>query len=153
MKQGVGLLLLMVCGISSLSMVGCVPVGVWVREDLRPIAKAAHDDARDDAKIDACLWLSGGFCLGIGGGCLLGSVGIVAAYFYEPSPSPARLVGKPPEYVDLYVSTYKAERNITALSGAFLGCAAGAVVAGCLVTPWATALGTYVGRIADKSGW
>ena len=134
-------------------MVGCVPVDVWIREDLRPIAKAARDDARDDAKIDGYLWLSGAFCLGIGGGCVFGSVGVVAAYFYEPSPPPTRLVGKPPEYVDAYVSMYKSERNKTALSGASLGCIAGAVVAGCLVTPWAAALGTYAGRIAHERGW
>ena len=102
--------------------------------------------------MDVCGWQVV-FCFGVSGGCLFGSLGVVAAYFYEPSPPPTRLVGKPPEYVDSYINMYKAERNKTALSGAFLGCTAGAIITGCLVTPWAAALGTVVGRMADKSGW
>ena len=109
MKKDVSSPLLIVFSIPLLSMVGCISImsDVWVCEDLRPIYETAHDDAHDDANVDRCMWLSGGLCLGVGGGCLLGSLGIVAAHFYEPSPPPTRLLGKPPEYVDFYVSNYK----------------------------------------------
>ena len=155
MKKDVSSPLLIVFSIPLLSMVGCISImsDVWVCEDLRPIYETAHDDAHDDAHVDRCLWLSGGLCLGVGGGCLLGSLGIVAAHFYEPSPPPTRLLGKPPEYVDFYVSNYREVRQNVALSAASIGCIAGAVTAGCLVTPWATVLGTFAGRIADGRGW
>jgi hypothetical protein len=155
MKKDVSSPLLIVFSIPLLSMVGCISImsDVWVREDLRPIYETAHDDAHDDAHVDRCLWLSGGLCLGFGGGCLLGPLGIVAAHFYEPSPPPTRLLGKPPEYVDFYVSNYREVRQNVALSAASIGCIAGAVTAGCLVTPWATVLGTFAGRIADGRGW
>ena len=113
-----------------------------------------HDAEADigiAGRVDTCLWLSGGFCLGISGGCLLGSVGIVAAGFYEPSPPPMRLVGKSPEYIDAYVVHYKAERTRSAVNGACLGCIAGAITAGVLVTPWAAVLGIF--EFADQRGW
>ena len=121
-----------------------------------PVATARDDastDVRTAATIDSCLWLSGGFGLGVGGGCLLGALGIVGARFYEPSPPPTRFIGKSPEYIDAYVARYKSTRNEVALSSACLGCIAGAITAGCLVTPWATALGVFAGRIADERGW
>ena len=113
----------------------------------------ASSDVRTVARFDSCLWLAGGFAFGIGGGCLLGSLGIVGAYFYQPSPSPTRLMGKPPEYIDAYVSRYKETRNNTALGGACLGCIVGTITAGCLVTPWAAALGVVAGRMVDERGW
>jgi hypothetical protein len=157
MKKDVSLLFLITWitfSILLLSMVGCVlPYMVESDENARQIGKAAYDDAHDDANVDRCMWLSGGLCLGFGGGCLLGPLGIVAAHFYEPSPPPTRLLGKPPEYVDFYVSNYREVRQNVALSAASIGCIAGAVTAGCLVTPWATVLGTFAGRIADGRGW
>ena len=62
-------------------------------------------------------------------------------------------MGKSPEYINAYVSRYKSIRNNAALGGACLGCIAGAIMAGCLVTPWATALGVGAGRMADERGW
>ena len=162
MKKDVSSLLLMVWIVFSISLlwvVECVSIiDTWPpRPPEGSLAATAIDDAEADvrtaARVDACLWLSGGFCLGISGGCLLGSLGIVGAAFYEPSPPPMRLVGKSPEYIDFYVAHYKAERIEAAFGGAGLGCIAGAVTAGCLVTPWATVLGTFAGRIADQRGW
>ena len=162
MKKDVRLLLLMgliVFSISLLLGVECVAIiDIWEvpAPEGSPVA-AARDDAKTDvataARVDVCLWLSGGFGLGFGGGCLLGSLGIVGAYFYQPSPPLTRFIGKSPEYIDAYIARYKRARNQVALSGAGLGCIAGAVTAGCLVTPWAAALGTFVGRIADERGW
>ena len=42
-------------------------------------------------------------------GCLLGVIGIIIAYVAEPSPPPARLMGKSPEYLAIYTATYKSE--------------------------------------------
>ena len=136
-------------------MVGCfLPYMTESDEKAYQIGEAGYNDGSDDADVNSCLWLSGGLCLGVGGGCLLGSLGVVAAFFYEPSPPPpTRLLGKPPEYVDVYVSNYKHARWMLALSGASLGCATGAIAAGCLVTPWSAALGTVVGRMVDERGW
>ncbi len=153
MKENISLLLLIASSISLLSMVGCVESYMTVSDkSLRQIAKAGHDDAYNDVN-DRYLWLSGGFCLGISGGCLLGTLGIVGAYFYQPSPPPMRLLGKPPEYIDVYVGYYKAAKNRIALSGACLGCAVGAIVAAVPRTPWAIPFGFFAGRIATERGW
>ena len=153
------LIALIVFSVSLLLGVECVAIiDVWeVPVPTGSPVAIARDDASSDvrtaAQFDACLWLVSGFGLGIGGGCLLGSVGIVGAYFYQPSPPLTRFIGKPPGYIDTYVARYKRERNEAALGGACLGCIVGTITAGCLVTPWATALGVVAGRMADERGW
>ena len=66
-----------------LSMAGCVPDTYYLTTDdyLSQIIETAKADAIVDAKIERWLWCSGGLCLGIGGGCLLGSLGIVGAFY------------------------------------------------------------------------
>ncbi len=65
-------------------------------------------------------------------------------YSYRPSPPLSRLVGKPPEYIAVYIDTYKEQRRSAAASAAIVGCTLGAATAGCLafagVSPWSTAL-------------
>lgn len=155
MRKEISLLLLTVFGTPLISIVGCVPDTYYMTEDegSRDIIEAAKVDADADANVERWLWCSGGLCLGVSGGCLLGSLGVVAAYFYEPSPPPMRLVGKSSEYIDLYVAHYKGQRNTDVLNSALIGCTTGAVVTGCLVTPWATVLGTFAGRIAAERRW
>ena len=113
-------------------------------EVLKQVAAAAEKDAESDADADGCLWFCSGFSLALGGGCLLGALSLVPAYSYRPSPPLTRLVGKPPEYISVYVDTYKEQRRSTAASAAIVGCTLGAATAGCLalagVTPWSTAL-------------
>jgi hypothetical protein len=113
-------------------------------EVLSQIATAAEHDADADADADGCLWFCSGFSLAFGGGCLLGSLSLIPAYSYRPSPPLSRLAGKPPEYIAVYIDTYKEERRSTAASAAIVGCALGAATAGCLafagVSPWSTAL-------------
>ena len=153
------LIALIVFSVSLLLGIECVAsIGSWEAPvpEGSPVAIGREDassDVRTAARFDSCLWLAGGFGLGIGGGCLLGALGIVGAYFYQPSPSPTRFIGKSPEYIDAYVARYKSTRNDVALNGACLGCIAGAITAGCLVTPWAAALGVFAGRMADERGW
>ena len=111
-------------------------------EVLKQITAAAKHDADVDA--DGCLWFCSGFSLALGGGCLLGSLSLVSSYSYRPSPPLSRLVGKPPEYIAVYIDTYKEQRRSDAASAAIVGCTLGAATAGCLalvgVSPWSTAL-------------
>ena len=113
-------------------------------EVLNQIAAAAKNDAESDADADGCLWFCSGFSLALGGGCLLGSLSLVSSYSYRPSPPLSRLVGKPPEYIAVYIDTYKEQRRSAAASAAVVGCTLGAATAGCLafagVSPWSTAL-------------
>ena len=113
-------------------------------EILTKITNAAEHDAGADANADGCLWFCGGFSLALGGGCLLGSLSLIPSYSYRPSPPLSRLVGKPPEYIAVYIDTYKERRRSAAASAAIVGCTLGAATAGCLalagVAPWSTAL-------------
>lgn len=113
-------------------------------EVLSQIAAAAEHDADADADADGCFWFCSGFSLALGGGCLLGVLSLVPSYSYRPSPPLSRLAGKPPEYIAVYIDTYKEERRSTAASAAIVGCTLGAATAGCLafagVSPWSTAL-------------
>ena len=47
----------------------------------------------------------------IGGYLLTTSVGIKTVYSYQPDPPAARFIGKSPEYIDTYISTYKSTRG------------------------------------------
>lgn len=111
---------------------------------LKRIANAAKHDANTDADEDGCLWFCSGFSLALGGGCLLGSLSLVSSYAYQPSPPLRRLVGKPPEYIAVYIDTYKEHRRSAAADAAIVGCTLGAATAGCLafagVSPWSRAL-------------
>ena len=113
-------------------------------EVLRQIANAAKHDANTDADEDACLWFCSGFSLALGGGCLLGSLSLIRVYSHRPSPPLNRLVGKPPEYISVYIDTYKEQRRSAASGAVVAGCALGTATAGCLafagVSPWSTAL-------------
>ena len=113
-------------------------------EALTQIAAAAENDAEADADADGCLWFCSGFSLALGGGCLLGTLSLIPSYSYRPAPPVHRLVGKPPEYIAVYLGTYKDHRALIASSTAIVGCTLGAATAGCLalagVAPWSTAL-------------
>ena len=91
-------------------------------EVLKQIAAAAESDAAEDAGAGECLWFCTGFSLALGGGCLLGALSLVGSYLYRPAPPLTRLVGKPPEYIAVYVDTYKDERRVSASSAAIIGC-------------------------------
>ena len=113
-------------------------------EVLKKIATAAKNDAEADANADGCLWFCSGFSLALGGGCLLGALSLIPSYSYRPAPPLTRLAGKSPEYIAVYIDTYKERRRSVAASAAIVGCTLGAATAGCLalvgVSPWSTAL-------------
>lgn len=89
---------------------------------------AAIQDAQND--VNKLLWGGGSFLLGIAGGCLLGSAGVIGASVYQPDPPAQRLIGKPPQYVLAYTKAYKAKVKRTQLRYASVGCMGGTVVAG-----------------------
>ena len=75
-------------------------------------------------------WFAGTFLTSIGLGCLGGSV-IVAVSQVVPAHPPAhRLIGKSPEYVITYTSTYEKETKSKRLLHTFTGCVGGSAIAG-----------------------
>lgn len=89
---------------------------------------AAERAAETDTK--QVLWIGGNFILGLAGGCVLGSVGLLGAHLYEPLVSASRLVGKSPEYILAYTSAYKTRSRDLQVRSAFIGCLGGSVVSG-----------------------
>jgi hypothetical protein len=61
-------------------------------------------------------------------GCL-GLIGILIAYVAEPTPPPARLLGKSPEYVANYANAYKSAGKSAQGKQAIIGCAVGTAIA------------------------
>ncbi|MCY3549347.1 MAG: hypothetical protein OXH39_02725 [Candidatus Poribacteria bacterium] len=110
------------------------------------IALAQEDqwelEARVSAKQDAeantnqVLWIGGNFLLGLAGGCVLGSVGLLGAHLYEPPVPASRLVGKSPEYISTYADAYKAKARDLQIRSAFIGCLGGSVVSGCVLASY-----------------
>lgn len=62
--------------------------------------------------------------------CLLPPAGLTGTYFYQPAPPLSRLVGKTPDYVSVYTSTYKSKRGNIQASWASAGCLSGGAVVG-----------------------
>ena len=54
-------------------------------------------------------------------GCLLGLIGVVIAYAVEPTPPPSRLMGKSPEYLTIYMQTYRSEGRSAQVRSALFG--------------------------------
>ena len=95
---------------------------------------AAERDAETDTS--QLLWIGGTFVLAAVGGCLLGSVGLLGAYIYDPPVPSHRLLGKSPEYVMFYTQAYKEKVENVQLRSSLLGCLGGTVVAVIIWTPY-----------------
>ncbi len=78
-------------------------------------AARAAMEATEDAKADenAALWFFAG--------CLLGVIGVVIAYVADPTPPAARLMGKSPEYLAIYMQTYRSEGRSAQVRSALWG--------------------------------
>jgi hypothetical protein len=82
--------------------------------------RAAAEGVQDaNADINGTLWFFVG-CLGL--------IGIAVAYLAEPSPPPARLMGKPPEYIMIYSTSYKSEGKSIQGRHAIYGCLVGTAI-------------------------
>ena len=106
-----------------------------------PAEVQAEADAIADANKDVnkTLWFGAGCLLsglvyipspGLFINCLFPPAGIAGTYFYRPSPPIARFVGKSPEYISVYTSTYKSKRGSIQASMASAGCATGCIATG-----------------------
>lgn len=94
----------------------------------------ARIDAQRDAEADInqFVWGTGGFILGTAGACLLGSAGVIGAYAYQPTPPPARFIGKSSEYIMNYTKTYKTKARRLQVRSSAIGCISGTVISGIL---------------------
>lgn len=115
------------------------------------VVAQAEADATADANKDVNkpLWFGTG-CLISGlvflplpgwSSCLLPPVGLTGTYFYRPAPPVSRLIGRTPEYVDVYTSTYKTKRGSVQASWASAGCLSG----GAAVTLLSIGIGIGIG--------
>lgn len=104
------------------------------------VVTQAEADAAADANKDVNkpLWfgtgclLSGLIFLPLPGwsSCLLPPAGLTGTYFYRPAPPAMRLIGRTPEYVDVYTSTYKSKRGSIQANWASAGCLSGGAIVG-----------------------
>jgi hypothetical protein len=76
----------------------------------RAVMEATQDAQADE---NGTLWFFAG--------CILGLIGVVIAAVAEPSPPPARLMGKSPEYLAIYTQTYKSEGKSAQLRSSLWG--------------------------------
>jgi hypothetical protein len=79
-------------------------------------------EATQDAQADTngVLWFFAG--------CLLGLIGVVIAAVADPTPPPARMMGKSPEYLAVYTNTYKSVGHSAQLHSALWGLGTAVVV-------------------------
>jgi hypothetical protein len=79
-------------------------------------------EATQDAQADnnGVLWFFAG--------CLLGVIGVVIAAVADPTPPPARMMGKSPEYLAVYTNTYKSVGHSAQLHSALWGMGTALVV-------------------------
>jgi hypothetical protein len=72
-------------------------------------------EATEDAEADenAAAWFLAG--------CVLGVIGLVIAYVAAPTPPAARLLGKSPEYLAIYMQTYQSEGRTAQFHSALWG--------------------------------
>ena len=100
-------------------------------------ATAAEADANKDVSKLLCFGagcvLSALFFLPSPCGYLLPPAGIIGSYSYRPGPSPSRFIGKSPEYISAYTTTYKSKRGNIQVLWTSVGCFSGCVVVGGLV--------------------
>ena len=106
-------------------------------------------EADADKDVSELLWFAGGvglYCFGVSTGSLIPKVGYTASpvvwiagigYIYRSQKTPPahRLMGKSPEFIEIYTSAYKERARYLRARAVTLGCATGAAgtAVGCLV--------------------
>ena len=95
-------------------------------EEVANACKQGEFDAHRD--VNGTLWLAIGFFGGI--------FGIAAAYLIEPSPPASRLIGKSPEYIQVYTDCYKRKGKSVQGKKAITGFVVGILVGIALVVLW-----------------
>ena len=77
-------------------------------------AAQAIIDAQRDAEYQSSLWILRGCCLGI--------FGIGLAVIYDPPIPASALLGKSPEYINIYVPEYKRQAKSANIQDTVRGC-------------------------------
>jgi hypothetical protein len=96
-------------------------------------AAAAAEGERDAiAESSSAAW----FMLG----CLLGGIGVIIAFVAEPTPPPARFIGKSPEWIMAYSQAYKSAGRSSQGKSAIFGCLTIAAVFLALVAATASSM-------------
>lgn len=95
--------------------------------DLPPVADPVpqvdeRGQATQDAVADAEIDVNGGTWFVLG--CVLNVYGVLAAWFTDPEPPYARLVGKQERYVQTYIPVYRSEASSLRQRYALYGCLA-----------------------------
>ena len=127
-----------------------LPVHSQSPENVESTQTQAVIDAENDAAagVNKMVWIGGTFAGTSLVGCLFcGLPAIIAASIYEPTPPAHRLMGKSPEYVMAYQTTYKNTVKSHQTRNAMLGCLGGSVVAGIV---WGI---YYSGQQQSSSSW
>ena len=88
------------------------------------MSRAIADATRDAQLVNTKIWGAAG--------CLLGVTGMLIAYVVTPTVPPERLLGKSPEYVAYYTSTYQRIVQSNQTRNATTGC----VIGGAAVALW-----------------
>ena len=68
-------------------------------QQISEVSQAIADAQRDAKLADTQVWAASG--------CVFGVIGILLAYVYTPQVPAVKLLGKSPEYVAYYTSTYQ----------------------------------------------
>ncbi|MXV75882.1 hypothetical protein F4Z99_16615 [Candidatus Poribacteria bacterium] len=140
-----------VCALLMAVLVFSIPFGTFAQQGSVQAAEAianAKADANKD--VNKPLWFGAG-CLLSGSAFLLKPygyfalpIGSIGGYLYQPAPLPSRLIGKSPEYIAAYTSTYKSKRGEIQANSTAAGC-----LSGCLIIVLATgSIGVGLGTAA-----
>ena len=102
-----------------------------IKSENEALIATAKGAAERDAKVDfgnyeQLLWFSVGF------GCSV--FGVAAAHFGEAQPPPTRLLGKSPDYVKIYVDTYRDKLHRNRMIFAGTGCVLSLGLAAALIS-------------------
>lgn len=87
-------------------------------DDMMAGRMAGEQAARSN--VNGTLWFAAG--------CLIGVIGVLIAYVYEPNPPSMMLMGKSPEYVMAFTDAYKTTGKSIQTRQAWTGCLTAVVV-------------------------
>ncbi len=113
--------------------VACVaPFDAFAQNNSMVAEARAAAEMEAAADVNKLLWFGAGVLLSsvalLENGCLVSAAGLAGSYLYPLPPPAVRFLGKPPEYVNIYTSTYQSRVSALQLRYAGAGCAAGGLI-------------------------
>ena len=95
---------------------------ITLAQQTNDAAQAISDAERDAKSVNTVIWAASG--------CVFSIFGILLASIHTPTVPAYKLLGKSPEYVEYYTSTYQQSVKNDQIADATLGCLSGGFVAG-----------------------